>query len=139
VGLLDATTSGGLTWPLTWPLDWGSSARTGGEMEATNDGNVAVWPALAITGPVVGPVVTQVDSGDQLVFDPTWSIAAGETVEVDTDFRTVHLAGITRNDRLQRRDWFPLLPGMATRIQFSSTGVFDPAAALTVTWRDGYI
>lgn len=129
--------SGGLEFPLEFPLDFGAG-RGGSTLVITNEGSVAVWPVFTMTGPITGPIITLTNTGQSLVFDPTWTIAAGETVVVDTDARSVLLSGVPRDDRLHRRDWFPLAKGVNT-IQFDTTGSYDPAAALSVAWRHGYM
>jgi hypothetical protein len=134
---LPPTPSGGLAFPLAFPLDFGATTSVG-QLTVTNGGDATTWPTLQIQGPVTGPIVTNVGTGDQLVFDPTWTVAAGETVEVDTDARSVTLAGVSRRDRLHRAGWFGLAPG-DTNLTFTSVGAYDAAAELTVLWRDASI
>jgi hypothetical protein len=124
----------GLQFPLIFPLDFGAGP-TGGNVTVTNAGSVATWPVFTIVGPVTGPVVTNHATGAQLLFSPTFTITAGQTLTIDTDQRQVTLNGVPANNLLFTRGWFPLLPG-STRIDFTSAGTYDPAALLTVRWRD---
>ncbi len=131
---LPATVSDGLILPLTFALDMGPG-QTGGEAVVTNNGNTDAWPLFRFSGPVTGPRITAPDLGGSLVFDPAWTVPAGQMIEVDTDARTVTIVGtdVSRDDRLFTRQWFPLAPG-STRIQWSSAGAYDPAADLHVLY-----
>ncbi|HVK25066.1 MAG TPA: hypothetical protein VM677_27210 [Actinokineospora sp.] len=131
---LPASLSTGLIVPLTFPLDFGPG-QTGGETTVTNLGNTDAWPTFRFSGPVTGPRILAPDVGGALVFDGAWTVPAGQTIEVDTDARTVTIvgSGVSRDDRLFTRQWFPLAPG-PTRIQWQSTGGYDPAAALHVLY-----
>jgi len=129
--------SGGLLFPLVFPLVFGAG-QSGGQMTLTNSGTRATWPTWQILGPVTGPFVTDTgNTGKQLAFDPTFSVPAGQTVTVDTDAKTVLLAGVSRRDRLFTAQWFPLTPG-STVIAFGSASGFDAAAKLTGTWKDAW-
>jgi hypothetical protein len=130
--------SGGLVFPLVFPLTFGSGAAIP-DMVATNTGTVTTWPTFTIAGPVTGPVITNVTTGQILAFDPTFVVAAGQTLVVDTDARTVTLVGVNRRDRLVTAGWFGLAAGVATHLRFTSAGGYDPAAALTATWRPATI
>lgn len=130
---------GGLAFPLSFPLAFGSGAGAGGLLSLPNAGNAAVWPTLTVTGPVTGPVITNTTTGQRLQFDPTFVVAAGQTMTIDTDLRAVTVAGVSRRDRLILAEWFPLPASSTTTVTFSSTGTYDPAASLSATWRDGYL
>jgi hypothetical protein len=134
-GLATAATSG-LPFPLQAPLDFGSGPIGGFLASVTNAGWVAAWPQFTIAGPVTGPVIANHATGDRLLFNPSFTVAAGQTLTIDTDLRQVALNGVPANNQLFTRSWFPLLPGVATRIDFAQIGAYDPAALLTVSWRD---
>jgi len=127
----------GLPFPLAFPLLMGSG-RPGGALLAANAGDVAVWPEWTVQGPVLGPVITNQDTGQSLVFDPTFAVLEGQRLVIDTDRRTVLLNGVDRNDRLLRRDWFPIPAAGAVRVGFLAERD-DPAALLTGRWRDATI
>lgn len=134
-GLAGAATSG-LVFPLTFPLDFGSGLSGGFIGGVTNTGWVASWPQFAIAGPVTGPIVTNHDTGDRLLFNPSFVVSAGQTLTIDTDLHQVALNGVQANSQLFTRSWFPLLPNTPTRIDFAQVGTYDPAASLSVSWRD---
>jgi len=128
--------SGGLVFPLTFPLTFGTGL-TGGQMALTSAGTIATWPTWMVLGPVTGPVVTNLDTGQKLEFDTTFTVPSGQTMLIDTDAKTVLLQGINRRDRLFVAQWFNLPPGV-TNIRFGSASVSDPAALLTAQWRDAW-
>lgn len=128
--------TGGLAFPLVFPLDFGGSLA-GGEMSLTNAGTMATWPTWQILGPLTGPVITNVTTGEQLSFDPAFVVPAGQTLTINTDAKTVVLTGINRRDTLFAANWFRLLPG-TTAIRFTSASGSDPAARLTVSYREAY-
>jgi hypothetical protein len=128
--------TGGFHFPLVFPLVGGTGPGTT-VLTATNDGNTPAWPVLTLTGPLTGPVITNVDTGQQLVFDPSFTIAASEQLVIDTDWRTVTLAaGASRRNALWTADWWPINKGV-TRMSLTHVGSYDGSALLSVGWRDG--
>jgi hypothetical protein len=126
--------STGLQFPVQAPFDFGSGP-IGGFVTVTNSGSVASWPTLQIDGPVTGPVITQHATGEQLRFDSSVPITSGQSLVLDTDQGDVALNGGNASNLLLTRNWFPLLPGQSTRIDFTASS-YDPSARLTVRWRD---
>lgn len=122
----------GLVFPLVFPLVFGSG-RAGGQMTVTNTGNVASWPLFQIKGPVTAPIITNLDTGAQLAFSSSLVLASTDTLTIDTDSRAVTLAGVSRNNTLAVRQWFPLPKNSTTRIGFSAN-TYDPAAQLIAQW-----
>lgn len=115
-------------------LDFGGGPQGGSGM-CTNQGHVDTWPTLEITGPVTGPVVTW-PSGRRLLFDPAWSVLAGQTLVVDTDLRTADVAGVPVSQRLLVREWEPLHPG-DNLIRYSAAA-YDPNTQCRVKFRHAY-
>jgi Siphovirus-type tail component, C-terminal domain len=128
--------SGGLVFPLVFPLTFGSGT-SGGQLLLTNNGTMATWPAWDILGPVTGPVITNLDTGERLAFDPAFDVPAGQHLLIDPDAKTVFMAGVSRRDRLFIAEWFDIDPG-SVNVRFSSAAGADPAALLTATWRDAW-
>lgn len=135
---LPATSVGGLVFPLVFPLDFGSG-HGGGRLVAINAGNAPSWPTFTLTGPLTGPIISNQDTGAQLIFDPTFVLTAGQQLVIDTDQRTVTLSGVSRRDRLVTAQWFPLAKTSATNVGFSHVGTYDPAASFRADWRDSWI
>ena len=127
---------GGLVFPLVFPLAFGTGTA-GGDITIVNGGTIAMWPTLTITGPVTGPTVTNVTTGAILRFDPAFTVPAGQTVTIDTKNRLVTLAGVNRRDRLVTAEWFRIATGTQV-IRFGSVGVYDPAAQLSVSYREAW-
>lgn len=138
---LPTAPSGGLVFPLVFPLDFGQ-AVSGGEFPArlANAGSVDAWPVWRITGPVQGPTITNLDTGVQLKFDPTWTVPAGQTIEIDTrpGVRTVVFtpSGVSAAAQLRTRQWFPIPAGGSVRVGFTTSGSYQAAAALDALWYD---
>jgi len=135
---LPAGGSGGLVFPLVFPLTLGGGAG-GGLMALENIGDAAAWPQWTVTGPVTGPIITNPVTGQRLVFDPAFVVAAGQHLVIDTEQRWVELDGVTRRDRLFTAEWFPLAKEAVTPVQFTSVGAYDAAASLTGRWRHSWM
>ncbi|HEX6468497.1 MAG TPA: hypothetical protein VF069_05325 [Streptosporangiaceae bacterium] len=130
------SSSGGVRFPLTFPLDFGVGSA-GGRLVLQNAGTAPTWPFWRIAGPCRSPVITDTVTGAELVF--ALDLQAGETLDVDTDARTVLLQGTAsrRAALLPSSRWFPLRPG-TTQVAFRAAE-FDAAALLTVEWHDAWM
>lgn len=134
---LPAPVSSGLAFPLAFPLAFGPGT-SGGVMVASNAGGAAVWPVLLVDGPSTGPVITDLDTGRRLEFDPSFQLLAGQQLVIDTDSRSVLLGGVTRRNRLLTAEWFPIPAKSSVKIGFAAAA-YDPAAQLIVQWRDTWL
>lgn len=115
-------------------LDFGTGPQ-GGTGMCTNLGHVDTWPTIEITGPVTGPIITW-PSGNQLKFDPTWSVLAGQTLVVNTYLRTAAISGVPVSQRLFVRQWEALHPG--DNLLRYSAAAYDPTTRATVRFRHAY-
>lgn len=135
---LPAPVDSGLAFPLAFPLDFGAGVQ-GGDMTVYNGGDAAMWPVWIIDGPVTGPIITCLDTGKQLAFDSSFTVLAGQQLVIDTDSRSVLLAGTTsRRDQVTTAQWFPLPGNARTRVGFSAAA-YDAGARLSVQWRDSWL
>lgn len=136
---LPAPSGSGVAFPLGFPLDFGPGL-SGGQVIVANVGSAATWPLLVIAGPVTGPQILDMDGGNQLTFDDSFTVLAGQQLVIDTDLRTVLIGGtVSRRNELTTAQWFPLPKGgQPTRVGFRAAS-FDPAAMLTVQWRDAWM
>lgn len=134
---LPAPGIGGLSFPLTFPLSFGT-AGTPGVMTVTNTGEAVTWPTYVITGPVTGPVVTNVTTGKALQWASSFTLEAGQTMVVDLDAHSVTINGAARRDTLTIANWGPLAVGDNV-ITLTGQGVYDPAAGLVVKHRSSWI
>ncbi|MEU3917122.1 hypothetical protein [Streptomyces sp. NPDC029004] len=130
----------GLSWPLVWPLSFGAPGSTGG-MTAANIGDASTHAVIEFRGPVTGPSVTNVDTGDVLEYDIP--LAVGDLLAVDTRAGTVVLNGTasriyTATSRSVPEQTFTLPPGTTNLIFRAAPGSSDPAASATVRYRSAY-
>lgn len=128
--------NGGLVFPLVFPLTFGTGAL-GGQIAVTNSGTLQTWPTFNVLGPVTAPIIRNADTGESLEFDPTFTVAAGQTLVINTANRTASYAGANVRARLFTASWFPLNPGV-TNLAFSSLGSYDASAQLTASWRNAW-
>lgn len=126
------SSSGGLSIPFTVPFSIDSNVSTG-QVSLTNAGNIAGKVQLRIDGPVVGPIVTHVSSGVQIVFASSLELGEGEWITVDMDRREVLAQGqADRGGWVTGRGWSSFEPGVNVWA-FGCQGSSNPDARLTVT------
>ncbi|NGO71136.1 phage distal tail protein [Streptomyces boncukensis] len=135
----------GLRWEgepggLGWPLDWGEGG-TAGSLTAVNSGAALAHPEIEFRGPVRRPELTRLTDGLRLGYDLT--LAEGETLTVDTRAGTVVLNGTASRLYTAAADsspeqLFQLEPGANPLVFRSADAVPDPAASVTVRWRDAH-
>lgn len=126
-GLPSAT--GGLTIPFTVPFTIAASVASG-QVTLTNPGN-ATGPVVArLDGPLIGPQVTHVASGLQLVFKTSLQLLAGEWLIVDMEAQTALANGqVSRNAYIESRGWSGFDPGDNTWAFAAQSG----SGLLTIT------
>lgn len=123
----------GLTFPMATPITFGSSPL-GGELTANNEGTVDTPWVATFTGPLTNFTLEHVEAGRLLIFDG--DLLAGDTLEVDSDTRTVLLNGTaSRYDWLRYPRWFALAPGLNTLRVVASVGT----GGVTVEWRSAWL
>ena len=120
--------SGGLTVPFTVPFSI-TSTQTSGRVNITNPGSVNGPLTIQIFGPCTGPVVTHLQTGLQVAFPPSVSIAAGDSITVDMEAQTALYNGLASRPVLTP-GWFNFYPGVNTIAFTATTGT---AATITVT------
>jgi len=128
------STTGGLVIPaagLRVPFTIDATTVTG-QVALRNAGNEPGPVRLRVDGPCVGPVITHVSTGAQLVFSSSLVLGAGEWLDIDMEARTVLANGqASRAGWITSRGWSQFDPGLNT---WSFTAAsFTPAARLTVT------
>lgn len=103
--------AGGLTWPTGWPLVWGSG--TAGGVTITNAGNFPSRPVITFHGDLVGLSLENITASRTFQMSDAYTLAAGETLVVDFDARTVLLGGTASRygDVDAASQWWELLPG----------------------------
>lgn len=128
---------GGFAFDMAFDIDFGVASPTG-QLLVENNGNMDTWPVLTITGPGTNPSIFNASTNQTITFG--YTLAAGETLVVDTLNRTVKLNGVT--DRYSALDflnteWWPLIPGINDiRLIFAS---YSAGATLNVAWRHAWL
>ncbi|PBC80107.1 hypothetical protein BX265_4943 [Streptomyces sp. TLI_235] len=121
-------------------LAWGTPGSTG-DVIATNSGDADAHPLIEIRGPATTPLITLQGTGVLLEYDLT--LTATDTLTIDAWAGTVLLGGQSRIGsatlRSQPEGAFVLPAGTTSVVSFrSSDPVPDPAALMTVRWRNAY-
>ena len=88
-----------------------------GAKPISNLGNAPVYPRVRIYGPCTQPRIENQTTGKALEFDASFSLLAGEFLEIDFQVGTVLLNGNPLNSRYQFVDfaaseWWDLIPGI---------------------------
>jgi len=103
------TSSGGLLFSAAAPFVFGTGG-TGGSLDCPNNGNIETPYVVVFTGPLVAPTIEHTAQAKILAF--TGTLAAGESLVVDSASRTVLLNGVSsRYSWLISPQWFTLEPG----------------------------
>jgi hypothetical protein len=109
-----------------------------GQVSLNNPGNEYGPVTLRVDGPCVGPVITHVSSGAQLVFSSSLVLGVGEFLLIDSEKRTALANGqASRAGYITSRGWPSFQPGQNT---FSFTAAeYRAGSMLTVSglpaWR----
>lgn len=123
----------GFGFPLGFDFGFGS-AVVSDSVIVTNMGNRPTPPTFIITGPVNTPIIRDETNGHILTFNIT--LAAGETLTVNTQYKTVMLNDTTnRRSSLEDPDWFFLEKG-DTNIRY--TAYDGTGSQMTVQFRSAY-
>jgi len=130
-GLLNPALLGGRTYSKTYNWNYGASSSPGGELLATNTGNLEASPVFIVKGPALNPIITNASTGRS--FQVLATLTASDTVTIDARSGTITPGSV----RLSGAP-FNLAAGANTIRWRSSDDAFDPAALLTVQWRSTY-
>lgn len=126
--------SGGLVFAASAPFSFGTTGA-GGTMAATNAGTIATPWVATFTGPLVAPILTH--TGQSLSLSFSGSLAAGETLVVDGEARTVLLNGTASRYSwlVAGSAWFTLDPGPNVLRLGGASG----AGSVAVTYRPAWL
>lgn len=84
--------TGGLTFPITFPISFASTVVSG-RVALNNPGNASAPVIMQLNGPLVGPSVSHVGTGDTLSFRSSLVLGASDYVVIDMEAQTVLAQG----------------------------------------------
>lgn len=123
----------GFGFNLAFNFGFGGAASTDGVL-VNNLGNRPSPPLFTIHGPCSEPSIRDETYGNILSFNIT--LAASETLVVDTKYKTVRLDGtVNRRNTMTNYDWFFLQPGETFIRYGASTGT---GSSLDLTFRSAW-
>lgn len=125
----------GLTYPVTYPVVYGGGGGSGSGV-ALNAGSAAVdWTAV-LTGPLVAPRIRLSDGLSNPFVLVASSIAAGQTVTLDSRRGSIKLAGTAPRPAWfgAGSSWFKLPPGSSGLLLTADAG----SGTAVVSWRSGW-
>lgn len=124
--------------PTETGLSFGSAGSTG-DLTVNNAGNTDTHPVIEWRGPVTTPTITL----GSLRLEYALTLAATDTLTVDTWAGTVQLGGQDRLSTATSRSIpegaFVLPPGQSVLSFRADPSSTSPAASCTVRWRDAYM
>jgi hypothetical protein len=124
------SSTGGFSFPHVFPFAIDSTVVSG-QVSLFNPGNETGPVTMRIDGPIVGPVITHVGSGLQLVFSASLTLGAGEFILVDMEAHSVLAQGqANRSNWVTSRGWSGMEPGANT---WSFAAASGTTGLLTVT------
>lgn len=107
---LGAIVTTGFSFNLGFSFGFGSVSTNSDGQYLTVGGNRLTPPIFTISGPVTNPIIINDTTGNTMGF--TINLLAGQTLVIDTQYRTVRLNGTTnRRSALTLPGWFMLQPG----------------------------
>lgn len=128
-----AATAAGLAPPLTPPFTLPAGAPPM-YVACVNGGSFETRPTVTINGPISGPAVVNVTTGQAVSFSGL-TLAATDVLAVDFSARQALLNGVYRPADIAS-SWWVMPPG-STTVQV--TGTASTGAQMTVAWRDAWI
>lgn len=123
----------GFGFNLSFNFGFGGAASTDGVI-VTNAGNRPTPPIFTINGPCTDPSIRDDTYGNILSFSIT--LAAGETLVIDTKYKTVRLNGsVNRRGSMTNFEWFFLQPG-STFIRYGAS--VGAGSSMDVSFRSAW-
>lgn len=104
-----ATTFPGFGFSFGFDFGFGGTSSTTDGVNINNIGNRSSPAVFRMAGPVTNPSILNDTTGDELKF--TIDVLTGQTLVVDTKYKTVRLDGVNRRNTLIAPNWFQMQPG----------------------------
>lgn len=131
--VMGAATLTGITIPTTVPFTLPAQAPAGSTV-ITNGGTFETRPTVTITGPITGPGVTNLTTGQSVTYS-SLTLGASDALTVDFNARQGYLNGVFRPADLSS-SWWVLYPGPNT---VGLTGTTPGGAAMAVSWQSAWV
>ncbi len=116
-------------------FNYGYGAGASGIASVVNAGTIGTLPVVRFTGPVTNPYIENITTAKTLGL--TYTLGAGEFIDVDFGAATVLLAGTASRYYAKTGSFFELIPGV-NEIRFGA-GAYDAASSASITWRDAWL
>ncbi|WP_433234022.1 hypothetical protein [Actinomadura nitritigenes] len=131
----------GFTAPLVFPLTL-AATTSAGATQITNIGAVPSHFVARLYGPCVAPSLINESTGEEITFQSTLALAAGEYVEVSTRDRSAFLLSDTSQSRLGYLDfaatsWFRIEPG-DSQVRYVPSSA-DAGASAEIDYRPSWL
>lgn len=128
-----AGATSGFGFNLGFNFGFGGTTTTDGVI-VTNDGNRPTPVEFTINGPCENPTILDDTNGNTLAFSIV--LATGETLVVNTQYKTVRLNGtINRRNTMTTAEWFFLQPGQ-TFIRYNA--VTGTGSSMDISFRSAW-
>lgn len=124
--------TGGLAYPVHYPVPYGRPGLTG-SVTVTNTGTSDADLLFTLAGALTTPTITRGDTGDVLTYNGT--LAATDTVVIDTSTGSVLQGGINRRPLLTANQWFSI-PAQSSINLLLRSGNTGDTGTLTVSYRN---
>lgn len=127
-------------YPFYYPVYYGAGGATA-SLSCSNAGNPVAYPTIVINGPITGPYVENVTTGDKLEFQSDLELAAGETLTISMKEKTAIKASSGTNTNVYQykvasSDFWGLQAGSNSVTLGGITT--DTSGGGTISWRDTY-
>lgn len=124
----------GITFPLTFPLTFPAQPPAG-SVEITNPGRFESRPVVTVAGPVAGPSLTNVTTGQTVSFTGL-ALSDTDVLVVDFSLAQARLNGVYRPADVGS-SWWTLPPRSPCTIQLG--GDTGPGSTMQIDWRAAWI
>lgn len=105
-----------------------------------NEGTMRTPPDLTIYGPATAIQAQNHQTGESIVFNPTYTLPSGSYIVLSARNRTVLLNGVTNlysQVQFASTTWWEVQPG-TNQVTFAATGT-TANSAMVVAWQDAWV
>lgn len=136
----DVDSDGGLSFPVEFPLGWAATQASGVTL-LSNIGSVPAHFTARLYGPCSGPRLINQTTGEEITFESSLTLAAGDYIEIDTRERTAFLTVNGSDSQVGRLNfvnfevtsWWRIEPGQQA-VRYAPP-LASAGAAAVIEWR----